>query len=147
MKIDKAFAAEEARRLANEIADLLAKVAGEVYIEEVVAKRYTDQNENKRFVELDPYYAEEKLNAVGFTHPILVREGPLLKAVRKNHKQKVSAGAVTITFTLPSYAMWHETGADSGQDHDVPVRRPVAPNASDAKVLIDGIVRRLKGRK
>lgn len=143
VKIDKAFASQEAQRLAHEIADMLAKVAGEVYTEEVVSRRYYNSTgENSRFVELDPDYAEEKLEAVNFTHPILVRHGRLLHAVKNKHKQSVQSGTVTITFTLPEYAMDHELGRD-----DLPVRRPVAPNQSDAKALIAGIVRRLKGRK
>jgi hypothetical protein len=176
VKIDRAFAAQEAQRLANEIADMLAKVAGEVYAEDVVRRRYTDINgENRRFAELSgdarsssapamknrrkalskteksqvekDSYADNKLKDVGFIHPILVRWGGLFKAVKNNHKQKVANGEVTITFTLPRYAMWHEIGYDEDDDHDLPVRRPVAPNASDAKALVDGIVRRLKGRK
>lgn len=176
VKIDQAFAAQEAQRLAHEIADMLAKVAGEVYTEEVVTKRYTDVNgENRRFQELsgdmrsqsapsmkdrrkavskleqlqieEDSYADRKLKDVGFIHPILVRWGGLFKAVKNNHKQKVVNGEVTITFSLPRYAMWHEIGYDEDDDHDLPIRRPVAPNQSDAKALIAGIVRRLKGRK
>ncbi len=141
MRIDRAFAAEEAKRLAGEIADMLARVAGEVYVEEVVTRRYTDKKENGRFVELDPDYAEEKQDAVGFTHPILVREGHLFRAVKRG-RGKVNQGTVTITFTLPEYAKDHDEGRDN-----LPIRRPVAPNASDAKALVEGIARRLKGRK
>jgi hypothetical protein len=176
VKIDRAFAAEEAKRLAGEIADMLAKVAGEVYAEEVVRNRYTDANgENRRFEELsgdirpssapamkdrrkapsktelqnvvEDSYADRKMKDVGFIHPILVRWGGLFKAIKNKHKQKVVAGEVTITFTLPKYAMWHEIGYDHDDDHDLPIRRPVAPNASDAKALVEGIARRLKGRK
>ena len=147
MKIDKAFAAEEAKRLANEIADMLAKVAGEVYAEEVVQRRYAVPQENERFEELHPDYAESKKKDVKFTHPILVRRGLLFKAIKGKHKQKVASGEVTITFSLPRYAMWHEIGYDHDDDHDLPIRRPVAPNASDAKALVEGIARRLKGRK
>jgi hypothetical protein len=141
VKIDATFAAAEAKRLAAEIADLLADIAGQAYVEDVVLRRYTDKTENGRFVELNPEYAEEKQNAVGFKHPILVREGHLVRAVKKG-KHKVHKGVVTITFTLPEYARDHDTGAGK-----LPVRRPVAPEGTDAKVLIDGIVRRLKGRK
>lgn len=176
MKIDKAFAAEEAKRLAGEIADMLAKVAGEVYAEEVVRNRYTDANgENRRFVDLSGderpqnapamkdrrkapsknelkdvipnSYADQKMKDVGFIHPILVRWGALFKAIKNKHKQKVVAGEVTITFTLPKYALWHETGFDEDQNHSIPIRRPVAPDPNDAKALIAGIARRLKGRK
>ena len=176
MKIDRAFAAEEAKRLAGEIADMLAKVAGEVYAEEVVRNRYTDINgENRRFSELsgdqrsmgsramkdrrkapskaelkdvqEDSYADQKMKDVGFIHPILVRWGALFKAIKGKHKQKVVSGEVTITFTLPRYALWHEIGFDEDQNHDLPIRRPVAPNPDDAKALVEGIARRLKGRK
>ena len=174
MKIDRAFAEAEAKRLAGEIANMLAKVAGEVYAEEVVRNRYTDVNgQNRRFVELSGDdrspsapsmknrrkapskaeqkdlggYAQDKMEDVGFIHPILVRSGALFKAIKGKHKQKVMAGEVTITFTLPKYALWHETGFDEDQNHDLPIRRPVAPDPNDAKALVEGIARRLKGRK
>lgn len=140
VKIDKSFAAQEAQRLANEIADMLAKVAGEVYVEEVVTRRYTDQKENKRFPKLDPGYAKEKKKQYGDL-PILVREGNLFRAVKQG-KSKVNQGIVTITFSLPAYAAEHDEGAGN-----LPRRPPVEPNKSDAKALVDGIVRRLKGRK
>jgi hypothetical protein len=174
VKIDRAFAESEAKRLAGEIADMLAKVAGEVYAEEVVRNRYTDVNgANRRFTELSgddrPQnsrsmkdrrktpskaerkdiggYAWKKLEDVGFIHPILVRWGALFKAIKGKHKQKVVAGEVTITFTLPRYALWHDIGFDEDQNHSLPRRPPVEPNADDAKALVAGIARRLKGRK
>jgi hypothetical protein len=140
VKIDRAFAEAEAKRLAGEIADMLAKVAGEVYVEEVVTKRYTDKKENRRFPKLDPAYAQEKKAEYGDL-PIMVREGHLFRAVKQG-KSKVGQGIVTITFSLPSYAAEHDESAGN-----LPRRPPVEPNNSDAKALVEGIARRLKGRK